>query len=64
MASTVYVLRGLTRKGRKWIDTNVRTEEWQRTEGGITVEHRYIGDIVKGMQDSGLVANKDFEVLE
>jgi hypothetical protein len=47
------LLRPTSRRGRRWIDARITADrtEWA---GAIVVEHRYIGDIVRGALDDGL----------
>lgn len=50
---SIFLLRGVTARGREWIDQNISQD---RTEfgGAIVVEHRYITDIVIGARRDGL----------
>jgi hypothetical protein len=50
---SIYLLRPTSRRGRRWIDARITADrtEWA---GAIVVEHRYIGDIVRGAVDDGL----------
>jgi hypothetical protein len=50
---SIYLLRPTTRRGRRWIDARITADhtEWA---GAIVVEHRYIGDIVRGAVADGL----------
>lgn len=44
---SIYLLRPISRRGRRWIDMRISADrtEWA---SAIVVEHRYIGDIVAG----------------
>lgn len=50
---SIYVLRPTSRRGQRWIDEHVSDicHEWA---GAIAVEHRFIGDIVRGAIADGL----------
>ena len=50
---SIYLLRPISRRGRRWVDMRVTADrtEWA---GAIVVEHRYIGDIMRGALDDGL----------
>ena len=49
---TVYLLRGITRAGKAWIEQNLEGEVI--LGGAFPVEHRYLGDIVDGATRDGL----------
>ena len=51
---TVYLVDWLTAKGKAWIAENL-PDDAQRMGESVVVEHRYIGDIVRGMVDDGLL---------
>lgn len=51
---TVFLLTPITIQAREWIDENV-SEERTNFGDGIAVEHRYIVDLVEGIQRDGLV---------
>jgi hypothetical protein len=50
---SIYLLRPTSPRGQRWIDEHVSDErhEWA---GAIVVEHRFIGDIVRGAIADGL----------
>jgi hypothetical protein len=50
---SIYLLRPTSRRGRRWIDMRITSDrtEWA---GAIVVEHRFIGDIVRGAIADGL----------
>lgn len=50
---SVYLLRPLTPAGFAWVEEHI-TEDAQRLGHAIAVEHRYISDIVRGIQNDGL----------
>lgn len=50
---TVYLVDWLTAKGKAWIAEHL-PDDAQRMGESVVVEHRYIGDIVRGMVDDGL----------
>jgi hypothetical protein len=51
---TLYRLRPLTQAAHSWVDEHLPEDalDWC---GAIVVEHRYIGDIVRGASGDGLV---------
>lgn len=51
--TTVYLLRPLTDRGAAWIGENIGPDA-QFLGDAVAVEHRYIGDIVQGLQADGL----------
>ena len=57
---TVYFIVPLTESAKEWIKENVVDQSYE--EGELAVEHRYIEDIVEGMQEAGLTLNEDFWV--
>ena len=50
---TVYLLRPLTPAAFDWIEEHI-PEDAQRLGNAVAVEHRYISDIVAGIQGDGL----------
>jgi len=51
---SIYLLRPTSRRGRRWVDARITADhsEWA---GAIVVEHRYIGEIVRGALADGLL---------
>jgi hypothetical protein len=52
---SVFLLQPYTKEGRDWINENFNHEEIMFYGTALVVEHRYIGDIVEGAIDEGLV---------
>jgi hypothetical protein len=50
---TIFLLRPLTPAAESWIDEHI-AEDAQYFGNAIVVEHRYIADIVQGIQNDGL----------
>ena len=50
---TVYLLRPLTPAAFDWIAEHI-PENAQRVGTAIAIEHRYVSDIVQGIQNDGL----------
>ena len=50
---SIYLLRPASRRGQRWIDEHV-SDDHQEWAGAIVVEHRFIGDIVRGAIANGL----------
>ena len=53
---TIFILTGITDSCKAWIEEHVGNDETQAWgKDGIVVEHRYIQDIVNGLQAEGFV---------
>jgi hypothetical protein len=50
---SIYLLHATSPCGRSWIDEHI-SDDHQEWAGGIVVEHRFIGDIVRGAVADGL----------
>jgi hypothetical protein len=52
-AGSIYLLRAISRRGQGWVAEHISPDhrEWA---GAVVVEHRYIGDIVRGAVADGL----------
>jgi len=50
---TVFVLTPLTEAAKSWVSDFIDpgAQRWGR---GVVIEHRYISDIINGIEDSGL----------
>ena len=59
---SVYLLTPLNEQATDWINENLCLEGWQWQGNSAAIEHRYIGDIVEGMINDGLVNDTDFTV--
>jgi hypothetical protein len=51
---SIFLLQGHTVSAAAWINEHL-PEDRQTFGGAVVVEHRYIADIVRGIQDVGLV---------
>lgn len=51
---TIIVVRPVTEAGEQWITKNCPVQQWQWFNGALTVDPRYIGDLVDGMRKEGL----------
>ena len=51
---SIYLLRAVSRRGRRWVDEHV-SDDRQEWAGAIVVEYRFIGDVVRGAIDDGLL---------
>jgi hypothetical protein len=49
----IYLLHPASRRGRRWVGKHISGDH-QEWAGAIVVEHRYIGDIVRGAIADGL----------
>jgi hypothetical protein len=61
MPSTIYLLTPITPDAEAWIEEHL-PDDAQHFGPSIVVEHRYIDDIVAGMQADGLILGTDFAV--
>jgi hypothetical protein len=50
---SIYLLRGLSEAGKKWIAENI-PDDAQHFGGAVVVEHRFIADIAQGAASDGL----------
>jgi hypothetical protein len=48
-----YLLRPTSRRGQRWIEEHV-SDDRQEWVGAVVVEHRFIGDILRGAIADGL----------
>jgi|SRR5581483_4050698 len=55
---TIYLLTPHTDAAREWVQEHIETDDWsigpQHFGDSIAVDHRYIADIVRGIQADGL----------
>lgn len=51
---TIYLLHPHTDAAREWLKENILGHEQQYFGNSLVVEHRYIADIVAGIQADGL----------
>lgn len=51
---TIYILHPHSQAAYEWIFQNLPADA-QRWAGGVVIEHRYIGDILFGIENDGLV---------
>lgn len=52
---TVVMFQPITDEAREWVDENVGLEPWQWMGPAFAVEHRFVGDLIEGMEADGLV---------
>ena len=52
---SIYTLTPLSDEAKAWIDENVESEGYQWLGSSLCVEHRYVADVVEGMQAAGLI---------
>jgi hypothetical protein len=48
---SIYLLRATSRRGQRWVENRISGD---RQAGAIVVEHRFIGDILRGAVADGL----------
>lgn len=54
---TMYQVWPLSDEAKAWVEENVQLEGWQWLGQSFGVEHRYIENLVEGMQQAGLSVN-------
>ena len=52
---SIFILTGISEACREWIETHVGDDQSMTWGKGIVVEHRYIQDIIDGLQAEGFV---------
>jgi hypothetical protein len=57
--ASVYLLTPHTEAARAWLEENVHAEPHQFFGQAIAVEHRYILDLVTGIQNDGLSVSNE-----
>jgi hypothetical protein len=55
---SVVLVRPITNTGHKWIDEHVDSEGWQWFGDALAVEPRYVGGLVEGAVNDGLVCGE------
>ena len=51
---SIIMVTPLSGVARQWVDANVSIESWQWLGSSFSVEHRYIDNLVAGMQEISL----------
>lgn len=54
---SIYMVEPVSETALTWVEENVGLESWQWMGDAFAVEHRYIENLVAGMQDAGLTVN-------
>jgi len=52
---SVAMFTPMTPDAHQWVEEHVHVEPWQRMGCSIACESRYLGPLVEGMQQDGLV---------
>lgn len=52
---TVFIVTPITQAARDWVADSVNVPDYMRFGQGFAVEHRYVQDIIEGMQNDGLL---------
>jgi hypothetical protein len=50
---SIITIAPVSEAARDWIDENVTSEPWQSQGGALCVDHRYAGNLIKGIADEG-----------
>lgn len=50
----IFLVHALTKKAKAWIQENINAEESTFFGSALVVEHRYIRDVLAGMESDGL----------
>ena len=61
MTPSVYLITPLTQDCRDWLKENV-SEDAIYLGHSLAVEHRYVGDLVGGLEQQGFRYKQDFEI--
>ena len=59
--ASVYLITPLTRECEDWLKENV-SEDAMYLGHSLAVEHRYVEDLVEGMEQEGFKYQRDFEI--
>jgi hypothetical protein len=55
---SIFLLHPITPRAQAWMDDNLpEPADWQQFSTGYVVEHRYVGEILRGMVRSNLVVS-------
>lgn len=54
---SIFILWPLTETATAWLEANVASAQRWGADGFV-VEHRYVGDIIQGMKESGLEVSR------
>ena len=60
--ASVYLITPLTRECEDWLKENV-SEDAMYLGHSLAVEHRYVEDLVEGLEREGFKYQSDFEVI-
>jgi len=63
MFKSVYLLCPKTNEVKQWIDDNVYWEPYQWLGKNLSIEHRYVDDIVDALTSEGFIYEEDFELV-
>ena len=58
---SIYLLLPLTEQCKVWLSENV-SEDAMYLGRSLAVEHRYVENLVVGLQENGFMPGKDFEI--
>ena len=59
---SVYLITPLTSECRNWLKENV-SEDAMYLGPSLAVEHRYVEDLVLGLQEQGFRNGRDFQII-
>ena len=60
--ATVYLITPLTPECGDWLKENV-SDDAMYLGASLAVEHRYVENLVLGLQDQGFKYGRDFEII-
>ena len=60
--ASVYLITPLTRECEEWLKENV-SEDAMYFGHSLAVEHRYVEDLIGGLEQEGFKYQRDFEVI-
>ena len=59
--ASVYLITPLTRECREWLKENV-SEDALYLGPSLAVEHRYVENLIWGLEENGFKCEQDFEI--
>ena len=59
--ASVYLITPLTKECQEWLKENV-SEDAQYLGLSLAVEHRYVEDLIGGLEQQGFKYERDFEI--
>ena len=61
--ASVYLITPMTQECKEWLKENV-SEDAQYLGHSLAVEHRYVEDLIGGLQQQGFKYERNFEITD